>query len=63
MQSVHVNLVENEFTQTQQSESVSPVVSVMIEEVASGKAQAEKKAAAADVMYAAFAWLFGSGCF
>jgi len=63
MQSVHVNLVENEFTQPQQNENLSPVASVTIEEVAGGKGHTDKQAAAADAMYAAFAWLFGSGCF
>jgi PleD family two-component response regulator len=63
MQSVHVNLVENQFTQPQQNENLSPVASVTIEEVAGGKGHTDKQAAAADAMYAAFAWLFGSGCF
>ena len=57
-----MNLVENEFTQMQQSKKKSPITSAISKEASGGKTDADKEAAA-DATYAAFAWLFGSGCF
>jgi hypothetical protein len=60
---VQMNLVENETPKVRNGENVSPVASVMAEEVSDAKTHAGNQAAAADAMYAAFVWLFGSGCY
>ena len=63
MLSVQMNLVENEGPTARKRGDVSPVASVMAEEVSDAKTHAGNQAAAGDAMYAAFAWLFGSGCY
>jgi hypothetical protein len=63
MQSVQLNLVENETPQAQKSENARPVAAMPAKEGAGEKEQSSRQPVIPDAMYAAFAWLFGSGCF
>ena len=63
MQSVQRNLVENEMPTARKSGNESSVAPAVSGEISGGKGHKEEQAAAADAMYAAFIWLFGSGCF
>ena len=63
MQSVQRNLVENDMPTARKSGNESSVAPALSGEISGGKGHKEEQAAAADAMYAAFIWLFGSGCF
>jgi hypothetical protein len=63
MQSLQLNLVENETPQAPNSETTRPVVLAPATEATGEKEQSDQQPAAQDTLFAAFAWLFGSGCF
>ena len=63
MQSLQLNLVENETPQAPSSETPRSVVLAQGAETTGEKEQSDQQAAAQDTLFAAFAWLFGSGCF
>jgi hypothetical protein len=63
MQSVELNLVENDKPQDHKAENARPVSSAPAKEATGAKTHANKQAMPSEPMYAAFAWLFGSGCF
>jgi len=62
MQSVELSLIENDTAQDQKAENARRV-SAPVKETTNAKAQADKQARPTEPMYAAFVWLFGSGCF
>ena len=63
MRSVQRNLVKNDMPTARKSGNESSVAPALSGEISGGKGHKEEQAAAADTMYAAFVWLFGSGCF
>ena len=63
MQSVELNLVENESPRGHEAENTRPVSSAPAKEETCAETHADKQATPSEPMYAAFAWLFGSGCF
>jgi hypothetical protein len=63
MESVQWILVESNSPQPQATQAARPAVSVPGKQVSGENAQSDRQAATADAMYAAFTWLFGSGCF
>jgi hypothetical protein len=63
MQSVQLKLVENETSPTQKSEHAGPVVSALVKEGPGKKEQSDQQPATPEALFAAFTWLFGSGCY
>ena len=63
MQSLQLNLVENETPQAPNSETARPVASAPTKEFAGEKEHSDQQVMARDAMFAALASLFGSGCF
>ena len=63
MESVQWILVESDSPQRQTTQAARPAASVPGKQASSENAQSDRQAATADAMYAAFVWLFGSGCF
>lgn len=62
MQSVQCSLLESDTPQLQPTEAARSASSVPGKQTSSGKEQSDRQAAA-ESMYAAFVWLFGSGCY
>jgi len=62
MQSVQWSLTESETPQRQTTEAARPAASVSGKQASTENAQSDRQSAA-EAMYAAFAWLFGSGCY
>jgi len=63
MESVQWVLVECNSSQRQTTQPARPAASVPGKQASTESTQSPRQAATADALYAAFVWLFGSGCF
>jgi hypothetical protein len=63
MQSVQWSLTESETPRRQTTETAGPTTSVPGKQASGENAQSDRQPAAIEGIYAAFVWLFGSGCF
>jgi len=62
MQPVQCSLAESETPQRQSTDAAHPALSVSGNDTSNEKEQSDRQFAA-ETMYAAFVWLFGSGCY
>jgi hypothetical protein len=63
MQSFQWSLTENETPQRQTIEAAHPAATVPGKQASGEKERSDRQPATTEAMYAAFVWLFGSGCF
>jgi hypothetical protein len=63
MKSVQWNLVEKTTSRERNSIPLSPVGSARNSETAPEKALSDQQPAVTEDLFAAFTWLFGSGCY
>ena len=61
MQLVQWSLIESETPQLQTTDSVRPTVPMVGNQASGAKEQTDRQAT--EARYAAFVWLFGSGCY
>ena len=63
MQSIQSNLVAIQASQEQSSIPLRPVASATANEISSEKAYSDRQPIVTEDLFAAFTWLFGSGCY
>ncbi len=63
MESVQWVLVESHSPQQQTTEAARPAASAPDKRSSGENTPSDRQAATADAIYAAFVWLFGSGCY
>ena len=63
MQSGQWNFVQNESSREQDNNSVFPVASAAASETAPEKTHSDQQHTVTQDTFAAFTWLFGSGCY